>query len=444
MDSLATGKTTSWSTRAEWNRAFDRVERGLKDLADGKPVIVLDGADRENEGDLIFAAEKATPELLSFVIRHTSGYVCVALAGADCDRLDLPPMHHTNTDGFRTAFTVTVDARHGVTTGISAIDRARTIRLLAQNGTEPDDLVRPGHVLPLRAVDGGVLVRPGHTEAATDLARMAGLAPVGTLCEIVSPVDETRMARSDELAAFADEHDLTLISIADLIEYRQRFETHVEHRASVQLSTRRGAFVAHGYQSVLDNLEHLALVRGAIGNGEDILVRVHSECLTGDVFGSRCCDCGSQLDGALSAVADEGRGVVLYLRGHEGRGIGLVNKLRAYRVQQAGADTVDANLELGLPVDARDYATAAQILLDLGVRSVRLLTNNPDKHAALERYGLRVLDRVHLPVVTTPENIRYLSAKRDRLGHDLPGLGAADPVPLDLPAPGSIWGGKRC
>jgi 3,4-dihydroxy 2-butanone 4-phosphate synthase / GTP cyclohydrolase II len=415
------------------------IERALAALADGRPVVVVDDEDRENEGDLIFAAEKATPELVSFMVRYTSGYICVALTEDECDRLDLPPMHHTNSDSFRTAFTVTVDAKAGVTTGISAADRARTIALLADPAATPGDFVRPGHVLPLRARAGGVLRRPGHTEAAVDLARLAGLAPVGALCEIVSQKDEGDMARGDELRVFAADHDLVLITIAQLIAYRRRHEKHVARVAQARIPTRYGDFVAYGYDSVLDGIEHLALVRGdvaelngAADDGEDVLVRVHSECLTGDVFGSLRCDCGPQLDAALAAVAAEGRGVVLYMRGHEGRGIGLMHKLQAYQLQEAGVDTVDANLALGLPADARDYGIGAQILSDLGVRSMRLLTNNPDKRAGLEGYGLRVLGRVRLPVRAHPENLTYLTTKRDRMGHDLP----------DLPGPDAGWWGR--
>jgi 3,4-dihydroxy 2-butanone 4-phosphate synthase / GTP cyclohydrolase II len=404
---------------------------------------VVDDEDRENEGDLIFAAEKATPELVSFMVRYTSGYVCVALTEAECDRLDLPPMHHTNADSFRTAFTVTVDAKAGVTTGISAADRSHTIGLLADPASVAGDFVRPGHVLPLRAREGGVLRRPGHTEAAVDLARMAGLTPAGALCEIVSQKDEGEMARGDELRVFAEDHGLTLITIADLIAYRRRHEKHVVRVAQARIPTRHGDFIAYGYDSLLDGIEHIALVRGAVGDvgvadpgmppdhGEDVLVRVHSECLTGDVLGSLRCDCGPQLDAALAAVAEEGRGVVLYMRGHEGRGIGLLHKLQAYQLQESGADTVDANLALGLPADARDYGTGAQILFDLGVRSMRLLSNNPSKRAGLEGYGLSVIGRVPLPVRAGAENLRYLTTKRDRMGHDLPGLDGVDATGLD-------------
>jgi 3,4-dihydroxy 2-butanone 4-phosphate synthase/GTP cyclohydrolase II len=408
---------------------FEMIERAIADLKAGKCVLVVDDEDRENEGDLIFAAEMATPELLSFMVRYTSGYVCVALTETECDRLDLPPMHHTNSDSFRTAFTVTVDAKSGITTGISAADRAHTIRLLADPSTGPHDLVRPGHVLPLRAREGGVLRRPGHTEAAVDLARLAGLTPAGALCELVSQKDEGEMARGDELAVFAADHDLTMITIADLIAYRRRFEKHVVRVAQARIPTAHGEFIAYGYDSLLDGVEHIAMVRGDIagqsGGGEEVLVRVHSECLTGDVFGSLRCDCGPQLQAALARVAEEGRGVVLYLRGHEGRGIGLLHKLRAYQLQDQGRDTVDANLDLGLPADARDYGTGAQILYDLGVRSMRLLTNNPAKRAGLQRYGLTVVGLEGLPVRPHPENVRYLRTKRDRMGHLLGALDLA-------------------
>jgi 3,4-dihydroxy 2-butanone 4-phosphate synthase/GTP cyclohydrolase II len=415
------GEFTTPSSRMRMH-AFEDIEQALRDLTDGKAVVVVDDEDRENEGDLIFAAERATPELVSFMVRYTSGYICVALTETECDRLDLPPMHHTNADNFRTAFTVTVDARDGITTGISAADRAHTIRLLANPETEPKDLVRPGHVLPLRAKQGGVLRRPGHTEAAVDLTRMAGLAEAGALCEIVSEKNEADMARGDELRVFAEDHGLTLVSIADLIAYRRRFEKQVERVAEARIPTPHGPFVAYGYDNILNGIEHIALVCGDLGDGEDVLVRVHSECLTGDVFGSLRCDCGPQLDAALQAVAAEGRGVVLYVRGHEGRGIGLMHKLQAYQLQEAGVDTVDANLALGMPADARDYGTGAQILSDLGVSSMRLLTNNPDKRAGLEGYGLRVVERVPLPIRPTRENLHYLRTKRDRMGHDLPNL----------------------
>jgi 3,4-dihydroxy 2-butanone 4-phosphate synthase/GTP cyclohydrolase II len=395
------------------------IKRAIADIAAGRPVIVVDDEDRENEGDLIFAAEKATPELIAFMVRYTSGYICVPLTEADCERLDLPPMFHTNQDRRGTAYTVTVDAASGVSTGISAADRAHTIRLLADPDSKPADFTRPGHVVPLRAKEGGVLRRPGHTEAAIDLAVMAGLRPAGVLCEIVSQKDEGDMARRDELEVFAAEHDLALISIADMIKYRRQHEKQVVRVAEARIPTAHGAFRAVGYDSLLDGIEHVALVYGEIGDGENVLVRVHSECLTGDVFGSLRCDCGPQLDAALEAVASEGRGIVLYMRGHEGRGIGLMHKLQAYQLQDAGADTVDANLALGVPADARDYGMGAQILSDLGVRTMRLLTNNPAKRIGLEGYGLTVVDRVPLSVWPNPENLRYLRTKRDRMGHEL-------------------------
>ncbi|MFD1151453.1 bifunctional 3,4-dihydroxy-2-butanone-4-phosphate synthase/GTP cyclohydrolase II [Saccharothrix hoggarensis] len=398
---------------------FADIERAVADIAAGRPVVVVDDEDRENEGDLIFAAEKATPELLAFMVRYTSGYVCVALTESDCDRLDLPPMYHTNQDERGTAYTVTVDAREGVTTGISAADRAHTIRLLADRDATAKHFNRPGHVVPLRARDGGVLRRAGHTEAAVDLALLAGLAPAGVLCEIVSQKDEGDMARRDELEVFAADHDLAVITIADLIAYRRRVETQVERVAEARIPTAHGTFTAVGFDSKLDGIEHIAMVYGDLGDGEDVLVRVHSECLTGDVFGSLRCDCGPQLDAALEAVAAQGRGVVLYMRGHEGRGIGLMHKLQAYQLQDGGADTVDANLGLGLPADARDYGTGAQILCALGIKSMRLLTNNPAKRVGLEGYGLTVLDRVPLPISPNPENLRYLRTKRDRMGHEL-------------------------
>jgi 3,4-dihydroxy 2-butanone 4-phosphate synthase/GTP cyclohydrolase II len=341
----------------------------------------------------------------------------------DADRLDLPPMFRVNQDRHGTAYTVTVDAREGITTGISAADRAHTIRTLASDETTSVDLARPGHVVPLRAKDGGVLRRPGHTEAAVDLAVLAGLRPSGTLCEVVSEKDPTGMARGEELRVFADEHDLVMVSIADLISYRKRFDKLVERVAEARVPLRAGEFIAVGYRSSYDEREHVAFVYGDIADGEDVLVRVHSECLTGDVFGSLRCDCGPQLNAALARVAAEGRGVVLYVRGHEGRGIGLLHKLQAYQLQDSGLDTVDANLELGLPADARDYGTGAQILYDLGVRSMRLLTNNPAKRAGLEGYGLTVTGREELPVRPHPENVRYLRTKRDRMGHLFEALG---------------------
>ncbi|SOD73735.1 GTP cyclohydrolase II /3,4-dihydroxy-2-butanone 4-phosphate synthase [Jatrophihabitans sp. GAS493] len=398
---------------------LDPVERAIADIKAGKAVVVIDDEDRENEGDLIFAAELATPELVAFMVRYSSGYICVPLTEADADRLDLPPMFRVNQDRRGTAYAVTVDAREGIGTGISATDRAHTIRLLANPETSSADLSRPGHIVPLRAKDGGVLRRPGHTEAAVDLAVLAGLSPVGVLCEVVSEKDPAGMARADELRVFADEHGLSLISIADLIAYRRRFDKLIERVATARVPLAAGEFTAVGYSSSYDDREHVAFVYGDIGDGEDVLVRVHSECLTGDVFGSLRCDCGPQLHAALSAVAAEGRGVVLYIRGHEGRGIGLLHKLQAYQLQDSGSDTLDANLELGLPADARDYGTGAQILVDLGIHTMRLLSNNPAKRAGLEGYGLKIVGQVPLPAHINPENLRYLQTKRDRMGHEL-------------------------
>jgi 3,4-dihydroxy 2-butanone 4-phosphate synthase / GTP cyclohydrolase II len=412
---------------------LDAIETALAAVAAGRPVVVVDDEDRENEGDIVLAADRATPELLAFMVRHTSGVVCVPLEGATLDRLRLPPMTAVNEDRKRTAYTVSVDARDGISTGISAADRAHTIRTLVDPATEPHQLTRPGHVFPLRAVDGGVLRRRGHTEAAVDLARLAGLTPAGVIAEIVD--DDGSMARLPRLRRFAREHGLPIVSIDDLVGYRRRTEALVARVATTRLPTRHGTFVAHGYRDLVDGTEHVAVVAGDIGDGQDVLVRMHSECLTGDVFGSRRCDCGAQLDASLAAIAREGRGVVVYLRGHEGRGIGLLPKLRAYALQDLGRDTIEANLELGLPADARDYVDGAHVLADLGVHSVRLLTNNPDKVTALQRYGLVVSGRVSLPVATTPENLHYLRTKRDRMGHHLAGLPEAHPVIQTRPLP---------
>ena len=408
------------STTESAGESLDSIEDAVKAIADGRAVIVVDDEDRENEGDLIFAAEKATPELLAFMVRHTSGFICAPLTDEDADRLELPPMYYTNQDRRGTAYTVTVDARENVSTGISAAERAYTITLLADPSTKASDLSRPGHVVPLRAKAGGVLRRPGHTEAAIDLARMAGLRPAGVLCEMVN--DDGTMKRLPELRVFAAAHGLPLISIADLIAYRRAHERQVEKMADARLPTPYGVFRAVGYRSTTDGSDHIAMVFGDLGDGEDVLVRVHSECLTGDVFGSLRCDCGPQLQAALRRVAEEGRGVVLYVRGHEGRGIGLMHKLQAYQLQDQGRDTVDANLDLGLPADARDYGTGAQVLTDLGIRSMRLLTNNPAKRAGLEGYGLSVVGREPLPSRAHPENVHYLRTKRDRMGHLLDDL----------------------
>jgi 3,4-dihydroxy 2-butanone 4-phosphate synthase / GTP cyclohydrolase II len=397
---------------------MDEVTRAIKDIADGRPVIVVDDADRENEGDIIFAASKATPELLAFTIRYGRGLICVPMLGPDLDRLNVPQMTSQNQEHHGTAFTISVDARDGITTGISAADRAKTIQLLASPASTAGDLVRPGHVFPLRYAEGGVLRRRGHTEAAVDLAVLAGLPPVGVVCEVIG--DDGTMLRLPGLRAFANEHGLALISVEQLIEHRRRTERLVTRVAETVIPNAYGRWSAYGYRSDIDGIEHLALVYGdlADGDGEDVLTRVHSECLTGDVFGSHRCDCGAQLDAAMARIAERGRGVVLYLRGHEGRGIGLLAKLQAYQLQDNGVDTVDANLELGLPVDAREYSVAAQLLDDLGVRSLRLLTNNPAKVDALAAHGFGVT-RIPLPPQPTPDNLRYLATKRDRLGHQI-------------------------
>jgi 3,4-dihydroxy 2-butanone 4-phosphate synthase/GTP cyclohydrolase II len=403
---------------------FDDVDRAIKDIAEGRPVVVVDDESRENEGDIILAASMATPELLAFMIRYTSGVICAPLRGAELDRLQLPLMTSQNTEHMRTAFTVSVDAADGVTTGISAADRAATIRRLVDPATTAADLVRPGHIFPLRYAEGGVLRRPGHTEAAVDLARLAGLPEAGVLAEVVN--DDGTMARLPELREFASAHGLALISIGQLIEYRRRTERQLTRQARTQIPNLYGQWQAFGYRHEIDGTEYLALALGEVTGEADVLTRLHSECLTGDVFGSLRCDCGAQLDAAMAAIADEGRGVVLYLRGHEGRGVGLLSKLQAYELQDAGADTVDANLELGLPADAREYSAGAQMLADLGVRSVRLLTNNPAKVSGLTGCGVDVTARVPLPGAVTPYNLRYLVTKRDRLGHHIQDLHEAE------------------
>jgi len=407
---------------------LDSVEEAIADIAAGKAVVVVDDEDRENEGDIIFAASKATPELMAFTIRHSSGVICVPMPATMLDRLEIPLMTPHNKDKLRTAYTISVDARDGVSTGISAADRAHTARVLADSATEPWEITRPGHVFPLRYREGGVLVRRGHTEAAVDLARMAGLTPAGVLVEVVN--DDGTMKRGPQLRAFADEHGLKLISIEQMVHHRRRTESHVERVAETRLPTRYGDFTAFGYRITVDDSEHLALVHGdpaRLGEGP-VLTRVHSECLTGDVFGSARCDCGPQLEEAMERIAEEGAGVVIYLRGHEGRGIGLLAKLQAYQLQDGGRDTVDANLDLGLPADARHYGAATQILRDLGVTSVRLMTNNPDKTSSLESYGVPVAERVALTPRPNDHNLAYLRTKRDRMGHDLPDLAGEPPA----------------
>jgi 3,4-dihydroxy 2-butanone 4-phosphate synthase/GTP cyclohydrolase II len=396
------------------NIEFDPIEEVLEEIRQGHLVIVTDDANRENEGDLILAAEKATPELINFMIRYTSGVICVPMEGKDLDRLELPLMTIRNTESMRTAYTISVDAKAGVTTGISAADRSRTIRLLADPGTGIQDLVRPGHVFPLRYRDGGVLRRAGHTEAAVDLARLAGLSPAGVLAEVVN--EDGSMARLPDLIGFKRQHNLKICSIENLIAYRRAREILIERLEIVSLPTDYGDFRLHLYRSVIDDIHHLALVKGTISGDEPTLVRVHSECLTGDVFGSRRCDCGDQLHAALQLISDEGAGVLVYMR-QEGRGIGLPAKIRAYQLQEQGLDTVEANEKLGFPMDLREYGTGAQILVDLGVRQIRLLTNNPKKVVGLEGYGLNILEQLPIKAQVNPHNARYLQTKRAKMGH---------------------------
>jgi 3,4-dihydroxy 2-butanone 4-phosphate synthase/GTP cyclohydrolase II len=399
------------------NIRLDSVQEAIADIAAGKAVVVVDDEERENEGDLIFAAELASSELMGFMVRHTSGVVCVPMMGEWLDRLNIPLMTHTNEETHKTAYTVSVDSALGVSTGISASDRALTVKKLADPTTQPIDLKRPGHIFPLRAVAGGVLRRAGHTEAAVDLARLAGLHPVGVICELVH--DDGSVMRADACRDFADANELKMISIASLIQYIRKTEKQVERVAQSKLPTKHGEFRAIGFKSLVDGIEHVALVMGDIGDGERVLVRVHSECLTGDALGSLRCDCGPQLEAALQKVSEEGRGVVLYMRGHEGRGIGLLQKLQAYELQEHGLDTVEANLKLGMPADSRDYGIGAQILVDLGIKSMKLLTNNPAKRAGLEGYGLSISERVPLEITPGKDNISYLRTKRDKLGHEL-------------------------
>lgn len=405
---------------------LDSIEDALEAIAQARAVVVVDDEERENEGDLIFAASKATPELMALMVRYSSGYVCAPVTGELLDRLGIPLMKAHNKERMRTAYTISIDARDGITTGISAADRARTVRTLADSATESFELVQPGHILPLRAVPGGVLERPGHTEAAVDLTRLAGLTPAGVIGEIVN--DDGTMMRGADLRAFADEHGLPMISIEDLITYRRLHEQQMRRITSTRLPTEFGEFTAYGFKDDIDGTENIALVFGDVGGGDSVLTRVHSECLTGDVLGSRRCDCGPQLQAAMAAITKEGRGIVIYLRGHEGRGIGLLSKLKAYALQDNGRDTVDANLDLGLAIDSRDYAGGAQMLRDLGVASVRLLTNNPDKVIALEKYGVDVVQRLPVAIQPTADNLRYLQTKAERMGHDLPDLVPGEPV----------------
>jgi 3,4-dihydroxy 2-butanone 4-phosphate synthase/GTP cyclohydrolase II len=405
---------------AEHTPQFDPVPDAIAAIGRGEVVVVVDDEDRENEGDLIMAAEFATPEKIAYFVRHTSGLICVPLTGDRLDELDIPLMVKDNTEAQRTAFTYSVDATTGTSTGISAADRSATIQALIDPATRPTDLARPGHIFPLRYSEGGVLKRAGHTEAAVDLARMAGLYPAGVLCELVN--EDGSMSRVPDLVPFAKEHGLVMTSIADLIRYRRQNEKLVRRIGEARIPTQWGDFSCYAYESLLDGEQHVAMVRGAVQGEENVLVRVHSECLTGDVFGSMRCDCGIQLDSALARIAEEGLGALVYLRGHEGRGIGIGHKIRAYSLQEEGRDTVDANLDLGLPIDNREYGIGSQILVDLGITTMRLMTNNPAKYGGLEGFGLEVVERVALEAVPNPENIEYLRTKRERLGHLIEGL----------------------
>jgi 3,4-dihydroxy 2-butanone 4-phosphate synthase/GTP cyclohydrolase II len=400
---------------------FAPIEDVIAAIARGEMIVMVDDEDRENEGDLIMAAQFATPEKIAFIVRYSSGVVVAPISGDRCDDLRLPLMVEHNTESHRTAFTISVDLIEGTTTGISAADRAATLRALADPQESFASFARPGHIFPLRAREGGVLKRAGHTEAAVDLARMAGLEPAGIICEIIN--DDGSMSRLPELIEFSRKHNLLLSSIAELIKYRRHHEKLVTRMGQAQVPTDWGNFTCTAFKSDVDGTEHLAFSLGTVDDGQPVLVRVHSECLTGDVFSSRRCDCGPQLHSAMSLIAEEGRGIVVYLRGHEGRGIGIGHKIRAYSLQDGGLDTVDANTELGLPVDSREYGIGAQILADMGANQLRLITNNPAKYGGIEGYGLEIIERVAINPVATEENIKYLQTKRDRMGHlfSLPG-----------------------
>ena len=393
---------------------FATVTEAIDEIRAGRMVVILDSEDRENEGDLVMAAQFATPEAINFMATHGRGLICLALTPARCEQLGLKPVVKRNEAPHATAFTEPIEARHGITTGISAPDRSRTIMVAIDPDTGPEDIVKPGHVFPLRARPGGVLERAGHTEAAVDLARLAGLIPAGVICEISN--EDGTMARVPDLVPYAAEHGLKIITIAQLIEHRRRTERLIERGTAARLPTETGEWSAVGYRSILDGKHHLAMVKGDVAGEQDVLVRVHSECLTGDVFGSQRCDCGEQLRAAMRTIAEEGRGVLLYIA-QEGRGIGLLNKLRAYELQDSGHDTVQANEHLGFKADLRDFGIGAQILRDLGLSTLRILTNNPRKLVGLDGYGLEIVERVPLLADQTPENSAYLNAKRDKLGH---------------------------
>ena len=395
---------------------FATIEEAIEDIRAGKFVVVVDAPDRENEGDLTIAAEHITPATINFMATHARGLICLCLTEERCDELGLRPMTYNNQTPFETAFTVAIEAREGVTTGISAADRAHTIKVAIDPAKGPDDLVQPGHIFPLRARPGGVLQRTGQTEASVDLARLAGLNPAGVVCEIAN--EDGSMARVPDLVPYCEQHALKMITVSDLIEYRRRHEKLVERMTSVRLPTAYGEFTAVAFRETLTGKHHVALVKGEVDGREDVLVRVHSECLTGDVFHSLRCDCGEQLEQALARIGDEERGVLLYMA-QEGRGIGLLNKLRAYELQENGLDTVEANLELGLPADSREYGIGSQILHDLGLTTIRILTNNPKKITGIEAFGLKVVEQVPIEVAPNAENRGYLQAKRSKLGHRL-------------------------
>jgi 3,4-dihydroxy 2-butanone 4-phosphate synthase/GTP cyclohydrolase II len=413
MSTMAETKTKS---------PFSTIEEAIEEIRAGRMVVVCDDEDRENEGDLVIAAQFATPDAVNFMAKHARGLVCLALTPERCDELHLDLMPAKNEGALKTAFTVSIEAGEGVSTGISAADRAHTVQVAIDPHTKPHDIVQPGHVFPLKAKEGGVLERTGHTEAGVDLARLAGLIPAGVICEIMN--EDGTMARVDDLVPYAQEHGLKMVTVAELVAYRRRTEKLVERIVGTSLPTAFGEFTAVGYRSLIDEKHHVAMVKGDVAGKEDVLVRVHSECLTGDVFHSLRCDCGEQLEAAMAMIEKEGEGVLLYLS-QEGRGIGLLNKLKAYRLQEDGLDTVDANLKLGLPADLRDYGIGAQILGDLGLTSIRILTNNPKKIKGLEGYGLSVSDQVPIESVSNPHNEEYLRTKRDKMGHTLHHQGLA-------------------